>query len=499
MSDFLTVFCEPALPLSHKIPIVNHILGGLALTRRAQWGFIFMPTSTRDFQRPILVLMGLAVTLISHACSNLDAPERSLPHLAYSGRIVHTALSDRDIRLHGFAPVYRFKSEPGLVYVRAQQTSTEDEAQVFQAGLVPLWRSPLYRTLLTDALRKRPSSGVVKRALALTPDEIKPQSAFVEGGFDRALERVAQALGGALTPVRVAIIDSGVVATTPAIQNQLKWMTNLTLDSHPAGWQSHATAIASVFAGVERRERTEHAFAPNAQLHSIKISFSGENPDAMRKDLGILQLAAALDEAIAGGARIVNLSFSYRDALPDDVAQVERLLMSLGARKGVVFVAAAGNGNDNLDEKPIWPARYDLDNLVVVGAHDAKRRKAYSSNYGKSVDLTAQAVNVPLTGKDGTLEFFSGTSFAVPEVAAALSLYLGIVPEGTPETMLTDLCETAIAAYAPSSTVPISSARGLAREVHVSRCGRLNAEELILRALEYRENAMKAALPQQAH
>jgi len=60
---------------------------------------------------------------------------------------------------------------------------------------------------------------------------------------------------------------------------------------------------------------------------------------------------------------------------------------------GVLFVAAAGNYGTNNDASPLYPASYDLDNIIAVAATDQDDNLANFSNYGStSVDVAAPGV-----------------------------------------------------------------------------------------------------------
>lgn len=61
-----------------------------------------------------------------------------------------------------------------------------------------------------------------------------------------------------------------------------------------------------------------------------------------------------------------------------------------------LFIAAAGNdfGNDN-DSNPIYPASYDLNNIISVAANDEQNNLAAFSNYGlTTVDISAPGVEI---------------------------------------------------------------------------------------------------------
>ena len=234
----------------------------------------------------------------------------------------------------------------------------------------------------------------------------------------------------AATGNSIAVIDSGVISanssTIAAKLNLPEYYATSDVDNsnwRASYWLSHATEISSLFVGAVGY--LGQIYAPEARITSVKITFSGDPDSGPNQTYGSMQLAVALDKAVAAGAKVVNLSLSY-DITPDpNVMYAEKAVMSVGAQNGVFFVAAAGNGGINMDPD-VYPAEYNLNNLIVAGSHTATKSKAMSSNFGNTVDISAQGDGIYTTDKYGNSQYVVGTSFAVPLVAAAI--YISIFP-----------------------------------------------------------------------
>ncbi len=90
---------------------------------------------------------------------------------------------------------------------------------------------------------------------------------------------------------------------------------------------------------------------------------------------------------------------------------------------GILFVAAAGNSGTDNDVNPMYPASYDLTNIISVAATNINDERAWFSNFGaSSVHVGAPGVDINSTFLDNSYNIAAGTSMAAPHVSGLAAL-----------------------------------------------------------------------------
>jgi subtilisin family serine protease len=162
--------------------------------------------------------------------------------------------------------------------------------------------------------------------------------------------------------------------------------------------------------------------------------------------------AAAIVWAVGHGARIVNLSLSG-----SQTSATERAAVRYATKKGVLLVAAAGNGGQS-GNRASYPAALLGRNGLAVGASTPTGTRASFSTTGRYVDLLAPGVGVlGATAASASNTLFasapgntgyglgSGTSYSAPEVAGAAALVWAANPLLTASSVASILTSTASA------------------------------------------------------
>jgi subtilisin family serine protease/Ca2+-binding RTX toxin-like protein len=188
-------------------------------------------------------------------------------------------------------------------------------------------------------------------------------------------------------------------------------------DNDPMDDNSHGSHVAGIIGAVGNNNIGVVGVSQNVSMMPLKVI--GANGRGSTN-----AIAKAINYASQNGAKVINASFGGNAS-----SKVMKDAIADANKKGVLFVAAAGNEGKNNDNNQNYPANYDLPNIIAVAATNDRDQLARFSNYGKtSVDLGAPGVDILSTIPGNQYGFQSGTSMASPQVAGAAALLLAENP-----------------------------------------------------------------------
>ncbi len=109
----------------------------------------------------------------------------------------------------------------------------------------------------------------------------------------------------------------------------------------------------------------------------------------------------------------------------------------------ILFVAGAGNEDENVEFVTSVPAGINLPNVITIGAVDRELQPAGFTSYGASIDLYANGFEVPGRVPGGRELRLSGTSMAAPQVANLAAKLWAVQPDLTVAQVVDALTGTA--------------------------------------------------------
>ncbi|WP_421109353.1 type VII secretion-associated serine protease mycosin [Streptomyces sp. NEAU-S77] len=238
----------------------------------------------------------------------------------------------------------------------------------------------------------------------------------------------------------VAVIDSGVDASTPELRGKVLPGKNFVEPDKDArtDLDGHGTAMAALIAGNGVGGQGVKGLAPDARI--LPLTVSGTSKETARSSTPAL--IKAIRYAADSDAQIINMSLAFQDYLLKK-SEPEELQKAVDYAIGRGKLLLAGSGNDgNTSNELTYPAASD--GVAGVGAVDKDLAHVKFSNFGSQVALAAPGQDIPINciGKSGYCRS-RGTSQATAITSGAAALIWAKHPKWTGNQVLRVMMETA--------------------------------------------------------
>lgn len=183
----------------------------------------------------------------------------------------------------------------------------------------------------------------------------------------------------------------------------------------------HATMCAGIIASSKNNKGILGvAFPSQVKIMSLKVlNFDGVDIYGTIEDT-----IQAIKYAEENGAKICNLSLDtrYNDAELSKTIKESKML----------FTVSCGNGGENIDYQPRYPACYNYVNVITVANLSYNGMLNNTSGYGKkSVDIAAPGTTMLTTSVNNEYSVVTGSSFAAPVVAGVAAILYSVKEDVT--------------------------------------------------------------------
>lgn len=354
--------------------------------------------------------------------------------------------------------IVKYKSVPDIV-------ATGNKAREYSISALRLSAigSNLYSLELTGStqqkakilatLSKQPDVDYVEpdypiQAIPQTPSAVVPDDPyFSKQWFHSTLNSLeAWSMNEGSEDIVAAVVDTGVDYTHPDLAENMWTNKGEVLNGRDDdgngyiddihGWNfaannnnprstaksPHGSHVAGLIGARGNNHLGVVGVAPKVKMMALKFmddSGSGMTSNAIK----------AIDYAVDKKVFLINNSWGsnrYSRALSDAISRA--------AKAGVLFFAAAGNGNRgvgyNIETTPWYPASYTQWNVFSVAATTVSDRLTDFSNFSKSkVDVAAPGYAMYSTVSGTNYQMMSGTSMATPVVSGLAVLVKATNPE----------------------------------------------------------------------
>jgi len=284
-----------------------------------------------------------------------------------------------------------YKGDLTVELIKSENASTKDMMAALNA---------------MEGIKAEPNYRVKKMA---TNDELYSSQWYLENTESPYNDINIEAISGykQKTENVVAVIDSGADLEHEDLVDALWTNTNESKqfkgkhgydfaneDDNPMDDDGHGTHVSGIIAATSNNYVGIKGIATNTKLMELKVLDEDGYGD---EDSVIDALNYVYRAKTLYNVNLVAVNMSLGGSFKSEI--LEEIIDKLG-ESGVLSVCASGNENVNVDKMPYqsYPAAFDSDYVISVGATNKKGEKASFSNYGKhSVDIFAPGVDIVST------------------------------------------------------------------------------------------------------
>ncbi|MFJ6850317.1 S8 family serine peptidase [Streptomyces sp. NPDC091271] len=236
--------------------------------------------------------------------------------------------------------------------------------------------------------------------------------------------------------VKVAVIDSGVNASTPSLAGQVLEGLDATgaEGDETDDYDGHGTTMAELIVGTGRGGGLK-GLAPGAKVVPMRVAdtqFQNEH------SVNAYDTADSIRAAADSDVKIISMSFGS-----DFQMQREAEAVKYAQSKGKLFFAAVGNEAKEGNPES-YPAAYP--EVVGVSSADRDGKVAEYSQNGDTVDIAAPGNDIPYWCNETFQDYCDGdggTSAATAIASASAALVWSAHPDWTANQVLNVLFDTA--------------------------------------------------------
>ncbi|HOP08383.1 MAG TPA: S8 family serine peptidase [candidate division Zixibacteria bacterium] len=223
--------------------------------------------------------------------------------------------------------------------------------------------------------------------------------------------------------IRVAVFEDQIDLNHPDLYRQRS-----TVQNGSGEISDHATHVAGTIAATANNSLGVAGVA-NVELVSLMITGRSSS------------FSQQISWAVANGIDIVNMSWCWCGTSPCTPgvyaapSETEQDAISGAGKLGVIFVAAAGNDNQESDSQERSPVPASYSGVWAVSALNVDLSRATFSNYGDYVDFAAPGDRIRSTVPNSGYSYKSGTSMAAPHLSGVCAAIRSLQPAISPVSL----------------------------------------------------------------